>query len=891
MNRLIFSPWSDGLNDKDFCKALASLGVLTACHHSRKKAVRYLLRLLSSTPDEDIPALLADLFQAFQQVNGRLSWQSPSFNPRHDQSVNWLPARVLASAWGEFLEKAQHGIQLRVLRKGAPFETLLHFAKILHHSVVGASSVVLAAKFSHATIGYPTGQFRIRFVPTDHLADSFRESPRHYRYGLDVAGGHDSGDLLICRPVQGSCSVAECIRYNYNFLVIFGCEGIIPSLRYVEARFTGIAIAFVDCASTISDHSVIDGVLEFVDELGRGVSFDLALERVFGSAVTVITRLRSSLKVEVAPANLTHALLPGRGYVVPEKEEKTAKEACLVPAGAETVSPAFPPGPPRFIQHRLLDSRGEDGGFLAAGTEVTLKVRIAPYDRLWQSAPRPFPDQLLPKGEKIYSLQVVFFEPAQMDQPLIEEILLPRTGISSTADFAFTPREPAPFLGRITVLHRGRILQTALVQGTVYAPGAGASNAGLTQEMEAQIRTDLSGLHARRHFDLALVFNHTVSERPMLTAISANRAYARDLAGIDNPVSRINAELSNIATSVADYSSNLFSAANHSLFARLARIGSNLYNKLFVQDLQKTQTPGWNLEEQEYIQVVTMRPDAMIPLEFLYHFTLPKEDAKICSNAVAALKSGKACTPCDRETTPRDIICPLGFWGLTKVIERHVYNPNLATPRDALLTVQAEPLKGREQLDLGSGAVFGYSKEVSGEKVADVIDLLKSQYMESASFPESWNEWRDAVRDSHPTLLVAYPHNEGSEEGIKLEIHDDFLETGVLPSEKDYVHVDGTPYPLAVLLGCDVAGTAQQYASHVVNFREAGAAVVISTIATVFGEHATAVGEKLISRLLDQSRPNQRLGELLREVKREALIESLPMALCVVAFGDADWKL
>ena len=33
------------------------------------------------------------------------------------------------------------------------------------------------------------------------------------------------------------------------------------------------------------------------------------------------------------------------------------------------------------------------------------------------------------------------------------------------------------------------------------------------------------------------------------------------------------------------------------------------------------------------------------------------------------------------------------------------------------------------------------------------------------------------------------------------------------------------------------------------------------------------------------------LGEALRDAKRQALLDSLPMALCVVAFGDADWRL
>jgi hypothetical protein len=188
--------------------------------------------------------------------------------------------------------------------------------------------------------------------------------------------------------------------------------------------------------------------------------------------------------------------------------------------------------------------------------------------------------------------------------------------------------------------------------------------------------------------------------------------------------------------------------------------------------------------------------------------------------------------------------------------------------------------------------VLGYSNEVADNQVTAVLNLLQKQFKDTAIVADSWDQWRTAINNHKPTLLVAFPHNEGSEKNIKLEIHNDFLETLRLPFERDFVHVQGTAYPLVILLGCDVAGTAQQYASHVGYFRQAGAAAVISTIATVFGEHAVIVGEKFVSRLLDEARPkNSRLGELLRDVKREAVAESLPMALCVVAFGDADWRL
>jgi len=66
------------------------------------------------------------------------------------------------------------------------------------------------------------------------------------------------------------------------------------------------------------------------------------------------------------------------------------------------------------------------------------------------------------------------------------------------------------------------------------------------------------------------------------------------------------------------------------------------------------------------------------------------------------------------------------------------------------------------------------------------------------------------------------------------------------------------------------------------------------------------VGQKLLESLLEIHEQSTKdalagkvpspgkepcLGEAMREAKRQALLESLPMALCIVAFGDADWRL
>jgi hypothetical protein len=70
-----------------------------------------------------------------------------------------------------------------------------------------------------------------------------------------------------------------------------------------------------------------------------------------------------------------------------------------------------------------------------------------------------------------------------------------------------------------------------------------------------------------------------------------------------------------------------------------------------------------------------------------------------------------------------------------------------------------------------------------------------------------------------------------------------------------------------------------------------GASVVIGTVATVFGKHATSVANMLVKKLTKEREEHERLGEIMRIIKREAVADGILMALCVVAFGDADWKL
>jgi hypothetical protein len=158
---------------------------------------------------------------------------------------------------------------------------------------------------------------------------------------------------------------------------------------------------------------------------------------------------------------------------------------------------------------------------------------------------------------------------------------------------------------------------------------------------------------------------------------------------------------------------------------------------------------------------------------------------------------------------------------------------------------------------------------------------------------KNWDEWEDHVKEYRPSLLIALPHTDGKEGNVTVEIGGKSVKTITL---KD-THVFPPPIkdrqaPLVALIGCDIAGTASEYGSHVVALRARGAGIVIGTIATVFGEHAAEVAGKLVEGLLvrDDGKP-VRLGELIRTIRRNSLRDGLLMPLCLVAYGDADWIL
>ena len=180
------------------------------------------------------------------------------------------------------------------------------------------------------------------------------------------------------------------------------------------------------------NHRGIAALRRLADELTHRRPLDCALAEVFGASVKAF--LGGDL------------LRPSR---LPPAADAPASSCRSLPEQAAPAVRSRPPGAEqgaaesRFIQHGFW--RQHDGQLveqrqrLLLGVPVLLRLRIGPPDAQWQSAPAPFPAHELPRQQRRHRLQVVFHAPAQLDQPLLGELLLPRSGPSSVAELVVTP--------------------------------------------------------------------------------------------------------------------------------------------------------------------------------------------------------------------------------------------------------------------------------------------------------------------------------------------------------------------------------------------------------------------------------------------------------------------
>jgi hypothetical protein len=551
---------------------------------------------------------------------------------------------------------------------------------------------------------------------------------------------------------------------------------------------------------------------------------------------------------------------------------------------------------PRFLQEQVQVKRGrafvdERRAFLQ-DVPMLVRFRIGPLDELWTSGPMSFNIEGLPKDHREWRLTVVLAEPQHLKEPLQSTIKLRRTGPSTECEFGIVLRrktvtESPVFEGRVAVLHRGRVLQTAVLRGRI----ATSEQEILTDDTIAledrlPVRARVDDLDARREFDLSLILNHTADDRPRLLAISGRHAWVNKDMNYGAMAADINAVLSQIADREKDYRGPLDSSANQAILVELARAGRALHD-VIVTDQLEARTNRPDVGEAECIQVISTSGEALVPLEFIYDYEAPKKEATLCQSWPRMFGRDSCREHC--QTNKRDFVCPLGFWGVSKIVERHAVTPEFATEGRELF-LQSEARSGRDTLPLAGVAIVAVSSKVNALDIKPLLVACQERLGSAPQEAENWEQLPSLIAKLSPHLLLLLPHTDGAGLNASMEIGSEPVES-VDITEAHVCRPGSDVHPLVALLGCDTVGTALEYGSHVASFRRRGAAIVIGTIATVFGAHAANVAAMLVEGMSSVTEEPEYLGDVIRAVKRQALLKGSLMPLCMVAFGDADWKL
>jgi hypothetical protein len=197
----------------------------------------------------------------------------------------------------------------------------------------------------------------------------------------------------------------------------------------------------------------------------------------------------------------------------------------------------------------------------------------------------------------------------------------------------------------------------------------------------------------------------------------------------------------------------------------------------------------------------------------------------------------------------------------------------------------------------------------SGRVKKESLETLRAAT--SALFPQApvelarnWLNWTEQVREHHPELLVALPHNEtvkGVSSALRLGEPADELggqprdpRTELLAGGVTAAYVQMTqdaPGPIVLLLGCNTQFQTSRLCGFSGEFKEHGAAITVATMGQLRSDQAPDAAATILEFLAASRQKGATVGEALRDARACMLGRGLIMALLLVGNGDGDWRL
>ena len=406
-------------------------------------------------------------------------------------------------------------------------------------------------------------------------------------------------------------------------------------------------------------------------------------------------------------------------------------------------------------------------------------------------------------------------------------IRLPLAGDSTRAVFGLFPQPGIDQVtGRIAIIHQNRIVQTACLS----APVGELADAGpgITVAAEAIVHPRLDNLAERRKFDATLIAADDLGSRWRLTVNCDGVVQEVEVPDIEGVVKKIYTAVCEVTRRPEDTLA-INSEIMKSVFRSLASQGRLLYDALSYK-------LGDKLDTSERFQLVC-RGNAFFPLEYVYDGPRLKLNAEVCPNSAEAMRRGD-CGTCKYKGSV-NFLCPLHFWGISKVIERHgiVQTESGSTLVRSEERFQPSPTRKpfgpvRPVLFAASARAFDFDDGASWrQQLLQALTLLGGAPPTEA---KTWDDWRARITDSQPKVLVLLPHTDTVELGIDVL----GIETKELLAKDE---IDDSlvgaweTVQLLLLLGCAAAQVTETFAPYPQIFSNHGADVIIAPLAPILG--------------------------------------------------------
>jgi hypothetical protein len=370
-----------------------------------------------------------------------------------------------------------------------------------------------------------------------------------------------------------------------------------------------------------------------------------------------------------------------------------------------------------------------------------------------------------------------------------------------------------------------------------------------------------------------MLFANHAGATGSVTRHSAGRTQISAPGGIPAITERIAEAIGLAAIANRSLKKGLGSDAAKALLVELAVEGHDLFDTLSTQ--------LGRLSGAARIQLVTADSSWLLPIELAYERDPPDDGAEVCPNFLA---DPATCTGDCPGMEPAEFVCPNAFWGLSKTIERHRYDPRT----DERLRVgyelvgSAQPRRGQRDLSVDR-VLLGASAKVAAADSAKTVASLGN----GAAAAKDWTAWTAALEGGAAQLLVLLPHTDYRR--ATLEIGASTLRRGRIGS--GHVTAGRDEHPVVILFGCRTTGTGGDPAGFAERFALKGASAVFHSLADLRNTYATELARRLSACLVRPGQPPRLISDALAQFRREAVRDGFVFALAISALGDADWRI